>query len=257
MTEQPRRFPTPSLDEGFYEDLRACRDTFRLIREVDIPRTSGKGFVVKCGQAVRIVCTEGGQIADVDVFNADNPAEHLWANQTLNREGAHLTTFSRLWSNMPWFRPLMTITEDTVQNVATSRGARHHIILGAHCNPFYWLVATGEEGHPNCYDNLVGAIAPFGLGPDHVHDNLNLFQKTRIDPETSRYVTEASDVRAGDYVEFYAEMNVLMAVSACPLGSGRFAAELRQADTKPLLATIYETGIEPRTFEYASTASRE
>ena len=254
MTEEPRRFPTPSMDTRFYEDLRANQEGFRLIREIDIPKTSGRGFVVKRGQAVRIVCNEGCQIADVDIFNADDPSEHLWANQTLNREGAHLTTFSRLWSNMPWFRPLMTIIEDTVQNVTTNPGARHHIILGAHCNPFYWLVATGEKEHPNCYDNLVGAIAPFGLGSERVHDNLNLFQKTRIDPETDRYVTEASDVKAGDFVTFYAEMNVLMAVSACPLGSGRYAAELRRADTKPLLARIYETGVEPRTFMYARGA---
>ena len=256
MTARPRRFPSPFIDKDFYEDLRASREAFRLIREIDIQKRSGEGFVVKRGQSVRIVCNEGCQIADVDIFNADDPREHLWANQTLNREGAHLTTFSRLWSNMPWFRPLMTIIEDTVQNVTTNSGARHHIILGAHCNRFYWLVATGEEDHPNCYDNLVGAIAPFGLGPENVHDNLNLFQKTRIDPETSRYVTEASDVKAGDFVEFYAEMNVLMAVSACPLGSGRFPAELRQADTKPLLAKIYETGVEPRTFDYAPAASR-
>ena len=256
MTEKTRRFPSPAIDRSFYEDLRANRESFRLIRTIDIPKTSGMGFIVKRGQTARIVCSEGGQIADVDVFNADDSSEHLWANQTLNREGAHLTTFSRLWSNMPWFRPLMTIIEDTVQNVATNSGARHHIILGAHCNPFYWLVATGESEHPNCYDNLVNAIAPFGLGPEHVHDNLNLFQKTRIDPQTSRYVTEASDVGAGDYVEFYAEMNVLMAVSACPLGSGRYAAELRQPDTKSLLARIYETGIEPRTFEYMPAVSR-
>ena len=256
MIDKSRRIPTPSIDKRFYEDLRANREVFQLIREINIPKTSGKGFVVKRGQTVRIVCNEGCQIADVDIFNADNPGEHLWANQTLNREGAHLTTFSRLWSNMPWFRPMMTIIEDTVRNVTTNPGARHHIILGAHCNPFYWLVATGEREHPNCYDNLVEAIAPFELGPEHVHDNLNLFQKTRIDPETSRYVTEASDVRTGDFVEFYAEMNILMAVSACPLGSGRFAAELRQPDTKPLRAKIYETGVEPRTFEYAPAVSQ-
>ena len=144
----------------------------------------------------------------------------------------------------------MTILEDTVQNLVTHPGARHHIILGAHCNPYYWLIATGQWEHASCYTNLVEAITPFGLGPEYVHDNLNLFQKTRIEPKTSRYVTEASDAKAGDYVEFYAEMNVLLAISACPLGSGRFAAETNKSDARPLLAEIYDTGVDPLPFEY-------
>lgn len=218
-----------------------------------IPKESGRAFPVREGHSARIICAEGPQIADVDVFNAGDPREHLWANQTLNREGAHLTTFSRLWSNMPRFRPLMTIIEDTVQTVPTNPGARHHIILGAHCNPYYWLITTGRPDRPSCYSNLVGAIASFGLGSEYVHDNLNLFQKTRIDPETSRYVTEGSDARAGDYVEFYAEMNVLMAISACPVGSGRFARETGTSDTMPLLVEIYETSVEPLRFDYAAS----
>lgn len=252
VREAIRRFPTPALNRPFYENLRARRDTFRQVDHIAIPKEGGKGFVVRRGQAARLVCIEGPQIADVDVFNADDPREHLWANQTLNREGAHLTTFGRLWGNMPRFRPLMTIIEDTVQTVPTNPGARHHIILGAHCNPYYWLVATGQADHASCHGNLVSAIAPFGLGPEYVHDNLNLFQKTRIDPETSRYVTEASDAKAGDYVELYAEMDVLLAVSACPCGSGRYAAQTGLSDTKPLFAEIYETGIQPVPFEYTA-----
>lgn len=253
--EAVRRFPTPAFNRAFYENLRAQRGTFRLVEKIAIPSEAGKGLLARQGQAVRVVCVDGPQIADVDVFNAQDPVEHLWANQTLNREGAHLTTFSRLWSNMPRFRPLMTIIEDTVQTVPTNPGARHHIILGAHCNPYYWLVATGRPDHTNCYRNLVSAIAPFGLGPGHVHDNLNLFQKTRIDPLTSRYVTEASDAKVGDYVEFYAEMDILMAISACPCGSGRHAAQTGRSDTKPLLAEIYDTGVRPLSFEYESSSA--
>jgi uncharacterized protein YcgI (DUF1989 family) len=250
MAGEVRRFPTPVLDRAFYDTIRARRPTFRLADELVIPKESGKGFIVRAGQAVQLVCVEGAQVADVDVFNLSDPKEHLWANQTLNREGAHLTTFSRLWSNMPHFRPLMTIIEDTVETVPTTPGARHHIILGAHCNPFYWLIARGDMNHSNCYMNLVSAIAPYGLGPEYVHDNLNVFQKTRIDVQTSRYVSEASDAKPGDYVEFFAEMDVLVAVSACPGGSLRYPAETGRSDTKPLLVKIFETGVEPRPFSY-------
>jgi uncharacterized protein YcgI (DUF1989 family) len=250
MADAVRRFPTPGFDQAFYDAVRARRDTFRHVEEISIPKETGKGFVVRRGQSLRLICVEGPQVADMDVFNAEDPREHLWANQTLNREGAHLTTFSRLWSNMPHFRPLMTIIEDTVTLIPTQLGARHHIILGAHCNPFYWLVATGDMNHSNCYSNLVSAIAPFGLGPEYVHDNLNVFQKTRIDAHTSRYVSEASDAKAGDYVEFFAEMDVLVAVSACPGGSLRYAAGKGPSDTKSLLVRIFDTGVEPLSFTY-------
>lgn len=254
MTGTVRRFPTPALDRTFYDDVRARRATFRLTEEILIPKETGKGLVVRRGQSVQLICVEGPQVADMDVFNAGDPREHLWANQTLNREGAHLTTFSRLWSSMPHFRPLMTIIEDTVETIPTEPGARHHIVLGAHCNPYYWLIATGDMNHPNCYMNLVSAIAPFGLGPEYLHDNLNVFQKTRVDVRTSRYVSEASDAKPGDYVEFFAEMDVLVAVSACPSGSLRHPAQTGLSDPKPLLVRIFDTGIEPLPFTYSANA---
>jgi len=257
MPPEVRPYPVPPLNRSFYEDLRARRKTFRLADRFVIPKESGKGFIVRRGQLARIIAIEGPQIADIDFFNADNPRERLWANQTLNREGTHLTTFNRLWTNMPWFRPIMTIVEDTVQNVPEPMGARHHYIFGAHCTPYFWLLALGRPGRSSCYENLVAAIAPFGLKPEDVHDNLNLFQKSRIDLETSRRTTVPSDVKRGDYVEFFAEMDVLMAISACPVGSGRFRVETGgcESDTKPLGVEIYDTGVEPLSFDYAAITS--
>ena len=81
-----RRFPTPPLDRAFYEKLRSLRHTFRLVDKVAIPKEPGTGFVVRRGHTVRLICVEGPQIADVDVFNSNDPREHLWANQTLTRE---------------------------------------------------------------------------------------------------------------------------------------------------------------------------
>ena len=82
------------------------------------------------------------------------------------------------------FRPLMTIIEDTIVNQPSEAAARHHSILGAHCNPRFWQSALGTEDHPfardkNCYYNLVAAVEKVGLPSKLVHDNLNLFQKSR------------------------------------------------------------------------------
>jgi len=128
-----------------------------------------------------------------------------------------LSTYSRLWSNMPMFRPLMTIIEDTVETKLTFPTSGHHYCFGSHCNPSFWYWALRDKDHPyvtkyNCWCNRQRAIKPFGLGYEDLHDNINLFQKTHFEPGGVHPV-EPSDVKKGDYVEFYAEMDVLMAVS--------------------------------------------
>lgn len=250
-----RIFPAPRFNREFYEGLRDKRADFRQVEQFIISlEERGKAFVVKKGQTVRVVCVDGPQIADVCFWNVHDYSERFWNDETLNRESTHVSTFSQLWSTMPKFRPMMTIIEDTVETKQTRLGARHHILLGAHCNSHYWYWALKDKNHPyvttyNCYYNLSRAIAPIGLGPKDLHDNLNLFQKTRIDNDTGMYVSEASDAQKGDYVEFYAEMDVLMAVSVCSNGSGTFPSYIGEQDIKPLGIEIYETGVEPLEFE--------
>jgi uncharacterized protein len=173
------------------------------------------------------------------------------------REGAWLTTGSRLWGGMPRFRPLMTIVADSVPFLDRGNGARHHIVIGGHCNTWYWRLATGESDHANCYDQLCDAVRSVGIDTSLIHDNLNLFQKSRVDFVTGHYVTEASDARPGDFVDFYAELNVIMAISTCPLGSGAKRAESGEVDPKPLLVQIFDSGIEPQEFSYDNLRTAE
>jgi uncharacterized protein YcgI (DUF1989 family) len=50
-----------------------------------------------------------------------------------------------------------------------------------------------------------------------VHDVLNVFQVTGLTPE-GRYFVKPSPARTGDFVEFFAEIDVLCAISVCPHG---------------------------------------
>lgn len=249
------RFPKPPFPREFYEDLRSARPNFRLVKDYVIPLTErGKATVVKKGQTIRIVCVEGAQVADVWFWNADNYDEYFWNEFTLNREGFFVTTFSRLWSNMPKLRPMMTIIEDTVENKPTHLGSAHHFVFGGHCNPHYWYWVLRDKNHPyvttfNCYYNCLRAVARFGLGPLDLHDNFHLFMKCYFDLETGLHPLEPSDARKGSYVEFYAEMDVLVAVSVCSNGSGSLPLSVGEQDIKPLGLEIYETGIQPLEFE--------
>ena len=245
------KHPMPPFPKEFYEELRHAKPSFRRVDEFIIDlEERGKGFIVKKGQSARIVCIEQAQIADVCIWNANNYKERFWNDYTLCRETFFLSTYSRLWSNLPMFRPLMTIIEDTVETKLTFPTSGHHYCFGSHCNPSFWCWALGDKDHPyvtkyNCWCNLQRAIKPFGLGYEDLHDNINLFQKTHFEPGGVHPV-EPTNARKGDYVEFYAEMDVLMAVSLCPSGTGTYHWREAEKDVvSPLGIEIYDTGIEP------------
>ena len=52
----------------------------------------------------------------------------------------------------------------------------------------------------------------------HVHDVLNVFMCTGFTKDTHQYFMKASPVRPGDFIEFFAEIDLLGALSACPGG---------------------------------------
>lgn len=247
-----RKFPTPRATQAFYGRVRAAKDSYVRVEQFEIPSPTGRAFRVKRGQIARFLISHGPQIIDLDVFNAEDPRERLWANQTLNREGFWLTLYSRLWSNMPRFRPLTTIVEDTVTTDQSKGPARHHHIFGGHCNPHYWYLVTGKYGLPSCYENLCTSIAAFGLPPEAVHDNLNLYQKTLLLPDGTS-MTVRGDARVGDYVDFFAEMDLLFAASLCPRGSGATEPTDPVQERHPITVQVFDTGIEPEPFSYEST----
>lgn len=252
-TSNQRVFPGPPFDRGFYEKLRRARPDFSPVEAFVIsPEEGGRAFVVKKGCSARIVCHERPQIADVFFWNADDHRERFCNDETLNQHGIHLSVFDRIWSTMPRFRPMMTIIEDTVETKPTHPGARHHILLGAHCNPYEWYWALGDKTHPyvtkyNCYHNVTRAVRPLGIR--ELHDNLNLFQKARIDLGTGKSISEPSDAKKGDYVEFYAEMNVLVGVSVCPMGSFTYDATVGEQDVSSIGIEIFDTRVQPLEFE--------
>lgn len=118
-------------------------------------------------------------------------------------------------------RPLVTILEDTLSWYGVDEhGGRVHDLLGTGCDPYISAVLTGGEagGEQNkyydfhCRSNLTRAVLPFGLVEHDVHDVINLFQVTGLD-ELGRYFMNPCPASPGDYIEFLAEQDVLMALS--------------------------------------------
>jgi uncharacterized protein YcgI (DUF1989 family) len=173
---------------------------------------------VKAGQLCRVVTIAGPQVADFNVWNLNNPRERFWASRSRQLHQAHVSTFDRLWSCLPYLRPMLTITADTLPTKPTANGGRCHDLLGSRCDPYVYKLLDGVDFDLTCHNNLVRAVAPYHLTELDVHDVINIFQVTGLDPVHEMYFMEPSPAKKGDHFEFFAEIDLLCAISVCPSG---------------------------------------
>jgi uncharacterized protein YcgI (DUF1989 family) len=190
----------------------------RLVSEVVVPVRSGRAFVVEAGQIVRFSTVDGPQVVDLNLWCRDDPRERFWASRTRQFYGTHVSTGHRLWSNLPFLRPMVTFIADSIAYGRDDDDAGCHDLLGTRCDPYVSQMLSGEAYDFHCHSNLTRAIAPFGLTEFDVHDVINLFQVTGLMPDDKRYFMKTCPARPGDYVELLAEIDLLMAISLCPGG---------------------------------------
>lgn len=239
---------SPAFDTEFYEEMIAARDSLTTAWTYVIPRGTGFGFRVEAGQTFRFRNVEAPQIADVCFLNAEDTSEHYAAGTQLAIEGGHVTRLTRIWGTPPLSRPLATCIADTLRMRDNRDHTQDHACHGAHCNPHHWMLYAKQ--HPRtCYDNLRAGMAMMGLSQRFIHDNINLFQKTSLDPYTGHYVLARSDAEAGDYIEFYAELPLIVVLSLCPYGDGGDIEEdweQFEIPVYPMAIDVQDTGIEPQ-----------
>ncbi|MGP4014307.1 urea carboxylase-associated family protein [Saccharopolyspora sp. 5N708] len=215
---QPKAGSMLDVDRPFYDRLADRTDRRELVESFVIPIRSGRAWEVPAGHLCRVITPEGPQVGDFNVWNRHNPRERLWAARTRQLHRAHVTRYDRLWSTLPYLRPLLTITYDTLESYGVDGdGGRVHDLLGSRCDPYVNRILTGEDFDFHCHSNLVRAVLPYGLTEFDVHDVLNIFQCTGLNDD-DRYFMKASPARPGDFFEFFAELDLLCALSTCPAG---------------------------------------
>lgn len=206
------------VDREFYGKLAATHEQHELVDSFVIPIRSGKAWTVPQGHLCRIVTIEGPQVGDFNVWNLNDPRERLWAARTRQLQRAHVSTYDRLWSNLPFLRPLLTITNDSLADYGVDeQGGRIHDLLGTRCDPYVNRMLSGEDFDFHCHSNLTRAILPYGLTEFDVHDVLNVFQCTGLNDE-DKYFMKDCPAKPGDFFEFFAEIDLLCALSTCPGG---------------------------------------
>jgi uncharacterized protein len=203
-------------DPAFYGRLSRETDRRTPVDAFVVPIRSGRAWPVRAGELCRIVVIDGPQVADFNCWSLHNPRERFWAARTKQLHRAHVTTLDRLWSTLPYLRPMLTITNDTIQYGIDADGGRCHDLLGTRCDPYVNTLLTGQADDFHCHSNLTRAVLPWGLTELDVHDVLNIFQVTGLVDD--RYFMKASPARRGDFFEFFAEIDLLCAISTCPGG---------------------------------------
>jgi uncharacterized protein YcgI (DUF1989 family) len=238
-------YPTdtlPSPDLGAY---RAARDGWDKTAEVLVPPRDARSFMVPAGHFFRIVSVEGPQVGDLNLWNAAEPAEHFYSGKTRALHGTHVSTRDRLWSCLPYLRPMATITQDTLDWYGFDAwGGSVHDVIGTRCDPYTNRLLRGSDYHFCCHSNLTRAFADarrvaLDQAEASVHEVLNVFMCTGFSRDTGQYFMKASPVRPGDFLEFFAEIDLLGALSACPGGDCGATHSSDVVVCHPLLVEVY------------------
>ena len=231
-------------DLGLYRSARAGASK---TGEVLVQPREGGCFHVPAGGFFRISSVEGPQVGDLNLWNAHNLDERFYSGKTRAIHGTHITTGERMWSNLPYLRPMATIIEDTLGWYGMDEfGGSIHDVIGTRCDPYTHHLLAGDDYHHCCHSNLSRALAdetgrPLKEVEMQVHDVLNVFMCTGFTRDTGQYFMKASPVRPGDYIEFFAEIDLLGALSACPGGDCSSTHSSDAAACHPLLVEIFES----------------
>jgi uncharacterized protein YcgI (DUF1989 family) len=171
-----------------------------------IPARSGKAAFVERGQSIKVINTHGAQVVDTWAFSRSDISEFMSMEHSrathhhmIPRVGDALLTNRR--------RPILTLTDDTAGGI--------HDTLMAACDRYRYEELGHAGYHDNCTDNLASGLADLGLAPPETPSPLNLFMnipwtdagELSFDPPISN---------PGSFVVLRAEMDLVIAFSACP-----------------------------------------
>ncbi|RCW24807.1 hypothetical protein DFR48_105152 [Ciceribacter lividus] len=238
-------YPNGTLPAPDMTRLQEARATLEKIDEIIVSPREGGAFEAPKGHFFRVVSVEGPQVGDLNLWNAADLSERFFSGKTRALHATHVSVGDRLWSSLPHLRPMATITHDTLAWYGwDDDGAGLHDVIGTRCDPYTNRLLSGGDYHHCCHSNLTRALAgakglAFREAEPHVHDVLNVFMCTGFTRDTHQYFMKASPVRPGDYIEFFAEIDLIGALSACPGGDCSATHSSDAAACYPLKVEIF------------------
>ncbi|MDO9442394.1 MAG: urea carboxylase-associated family protein [Beijerinckiaceae bacterium] len=172
----------------------------------EIAPRSGVAFKLAKGRKLKVIDPQGEQVSDLLAFRADDIDEVISSGRTLDYVSRiFLTKGDPIYSNRS--NAMLRIEEDTV--------GRHDFLLTPCSKDTFRIIYGDEHPHHGCFGNLASALAPYGVKPDQIPVAFNVFMNVRVDGETGELKVDPPLSRAGDHVLFSAEMDLIIALTAC------------------------------------------
>lgn len=198
-----------------------------LIQRDIVTRNSGRSIELRHRQRMRV---QGRTVVDFVAFNLHDLRERFdQARTKTNQAKVFIGRDDILYSKQN--NPMMTIVEDTFTE------GRHDLQKGMCSRKRFELVARGvarrvfadgvdrnprtpaEVPSHGCWENLIDALRGRGIADVDIPSPFNIFQTMQIEPD-GRLLDTAIRPDPVAHVDLRAEMDLLVAVSACP-ESGR------------------------------------
>ena len=178
----------------------------QITETIHVGAREGRAVEVARGGVFRVVDSEGGQVADMFAFNAEDVSEHHSAMHTraavdrlFPRVGESFFTNRR--------RPILTLERDDSPAV--------HDMLIAPCDPERYEGLGVAGWHASCQENLELAMSRLGHEGICIPQSMNLFMNIPV-REGGELGWEPASTRPGDSVTLAAEIDCVVVVSACP-----------------------------------------
>jgi uncharacterized protein YcgI (DUF1989 family) len=183
-----------------------------------VSHNTGWAGELKKGQIIRITATT---TVDFVCLKLDNLRERFdQARTKVYNMKLFISTGDKLMGRDN--QHMMTILADGFKN------GTHDLQKGM-CSGYRFKLAQQEgrlgEYYPRqiseipdhgCYENLSRALAPYGIIPEDVPSPFNLNQHMKIDGVTGKMEHTQVRPESGNYMDLRAEMDLLVALSACP-----------------------------------------
>ncbi len=182
---------------------------------ISIPPQSGRSFVIKQGQVLRVIDPLGEQVSDLFAFAEQDHDCRLSSGRSLDYAGKiYLTTGDTLYANDS--KPMFTIATDTV--------GLHDFLLTPCSQEMFEILYTHKGHHPSCFENLFLSLKEHGIAEADISTTFNIFMNVKIDPQ-GKLTVGVPTSKGGDYIDLRAEMDMVCGLTACSAegsNNGRF-----------------------------------
>jgi uncharacterized protein YcgI (DUF1989 family) len=173
----------------------------------EIPGGYSAAVLLKAGQAVRLINTNGTQTVDTWALAAADTSEYLSVEHTRRM----------LWRLFPGEGDsLYSNRRNVLLKIERDTSRCKHDMLLACCDHWLYAFYGCPPGHRNCRDNYFEALARLGVRPEIVPNPINFWMNVLVS-DSERIDLQEPVSRPGDDLVLRAVLDCYVVFSACPM----------------------------------------